>query len=118
MKILCSAHVSLKFVPSSGHKFLPFVFEETPRLVLLQTSKTQMKCSIMLHFIRVLTVCKAKKDIQTNIIFLENYNLTPLDMYNGLSEVYCIKPEGIINKYTKGYNAKTCLARTNGSPLF
>ena len=26
----------------------------------------------------------------------ENYNLTSLDMYNGLSKVYCIKPEGRI----------------------
>ena len=33
--------------------------------VLLQTVKTQMKCSIMLHFIRVYTVCKGKKDLQT-----------------------------------------------------
>ena len=28
---------------------------ETPKRVLLQTVKTQMKCSIMLHFIRVYT---------------------------------------------------------------
>ena len=27
--------------------------------------KTQMKCSIMLHFIRVYTVCKGEKDLQT-----------------------------------------------------
>ena len=27
--------------------------------------KTQMKCSIMLHFIRVYTVCYGKKDLQT-----------------------------------------------------
>ena len=31
---------------------------------------------------------------QKNTIFFENYTLTHLDMYNGLSEVYCIKPEG------------------------
>ena len=31
---------------------------------------------------------------QKNRIFFENYNLTHLDMYNGLSKVYCIKPEG------------------------
>ena len=35
---------------------------ESPKQVLLQTMKTQMKCSIMLHFIRVYTVCKGKKD--------------------------------------------------------
>ena len=54
-----------------------------------------MKCSIMLHFIRVYTVCEGKKDLLTkecNILF--NYNLTPLDIYNGLSQVYCLKPEG------------------------
>ena len=28
---------------------------------------------------------------------LEDYKLTPLDMYNGLSQVYCIKPEGRIH---------------------
>ena len=31
--------------------------------VILQTVKTQMKC-IMLHFIRVYTVCKGKNDLQ------------------------------------------------------
>ena len=30
---------------------------ETPKLVLWQTVKTQMKCSIMLHFIRFFAVC-------------------------------------------------------------
>ena len=25
--------------------------------------------------------------------------MTPQDMYNGLSQVYCIKPEGRIHKY-------------------
>ena len=50
-----------------------------------------MKCSIMLHFIRVYTVCKGKKDLQIKEqIFFEKYNLTALDMYNGLSQVYCI----------------------------
>ena len=28
--------------------------------------------------------------------------MTPLDMYNGLSQVYCIKPNGRIHWYTKG----------------
>ena len=51
----------------------------------------------MLHFIRVYTVCKGKKDLQTkeNNIFA-NYDLTPLSMYNGLSLCY-IKPEGKIH---------------------
>ena len=38
-----------------------------------------------------------EKDLQTKIQYiLLNYNLTPLDMYNGLSFVYCIKREGRI----------------------
>ena len=44
----------------------------------------------MCHFIRVYTVCQSKKDLQTkkyNIFFL-NRNLTPLDLYNGLSQIY------------------------------
>ena len=31
---------------------------------------------------------------QKNTIFFENFNLTPLDMYNGLSQVYYTKREG------------------------
>ena len=50
------------------------------------------------HKMSILIV-KVKKDIQTNEynILFENYNLTPLDMYNGLTEAYCIKPEGRIH---------------------
>ena len=34
------------------------------------------------------------KDLQTkNTIFFKNYNLTPLDNYNGQSQVNWIKPE-------------------------
>ena len=49
-----------------------------------------MKCSIMLHFIRAYIVCRVEKRSSDKIIqyILENYNLTPLDMYNGLSQVY------------------------------
>ena len=52
-----------------------------------------MKCRIMRHFIRVYTVKVKKIFRQNNTIFFLNYNLTPLDMYNGLSQVYCIEPE-------------------------
>ena len=38
---------------------------ETPERVLLQTVKIQMKCNIILHFIKVYTDCKGKKDHQT-----------------------------------------------------
>ena len=46
---------------------------------------------------------KVKKDLQTKEynIFFKHYNMTPLDMYNRLSQVYCIKPEGSIHKNTK-----------------
>ena len=58
---------------------------------------------IMLHFIRSTLFVKIKKIFRKkNTLFFENYYLTPLDMYNGLSQVYCMKPEGIIYKYTKG----------------
>ena len=79
---------------TSRQRVLTLCILETPKQVLLQT----VKCSIMLHFIRVYTVCKGEKDNQTiKTIFFENYNLTPLDMYNGLLQVYCIKQEGIIH---------------------
>ena len=79
-------------------EYLTLCILETPKRVLLQTVKTQMKSSIMLHFIRVYTVCKGKKDLQAieYNIFLNCY-LTFLDMHNGLSRVYCIKPKGIIH---------------------
>ena len=38
---------------------------ETPKWEPLQTVKTQMKCSIMLHFIRAYTVCKGKKGLRS-----------------------------------------------------
>ena len=54
-------------------------------------SEDQMKSRIMWHFIRVYTV-KVKKDIQTKItISFKNYNVTPLVIYNGPFQVYCIK---------------------------
>ena len=34
-------------------------------------------------------------------MFCEIYNLTPLDMYNGLSQAYCISTEERIHWYTK-----------------
>ena len=46
-----------------------------------------------LHFTRVYTVCKVKK----NTMFFENYILASLKLYNGLSQVYCIKQDGLIH---------------------
>ena len=42
----------------------------------------------------VYTVYKGNKDFHKNTNFLKIYNRTSIDMYNGLSQVYCIKPEG------------------------
>ena len=39
---------------------LTLCIRETPKTV-----KTQMKCSIMLHFIRAYTVCKGKKGLRS-----------------------------------------------------
>ena len=50
-----------------------------------------MKCSIMFD------LYLDKKDLHTKEYFFFYYNLTPLDMYNGLSHIYCIKPEGRIH---------------------
>ena len=41
---------------TSRQRVLTLCILETPKRVLLQTVKTQMKCSIMLHFIRVFVV--------------------------------------------------------------
>ena len=51
---------------------LTLCIRETPKRVFLQTVKTQMKCRIIRHFIRVYTVCYGKKRLSD---FL-NYNLT------------------------------------------
>ena len=55
----------------NGIEYLTLIFGETPKQVFLETVKTQMKCSVMLHFIRVYIVCKGKKYLQTkeNIVF-------------------------------------------------
>ena len=74
---------------------MSFLFQNylNPMYTVLQTVKNQMKCQTMWHFIRIHTV-KVKKIIRQKIHFFQNYNLTPLDMCNGLSQVYCIKSEG------------------------
>ena len=71
----------------------------TPKCVLWQTVKTQMKCHIKWHFIRVYTISWDKNDLQWEKIQLssENYNLWPLDIHNGSFQVYSIKQEGRIH---------------------
>ena len=40
---------------------------------------------------------RKKRSSDQKIQYLKKYNLTYLDMYNGLSQVYCIKPVGRIH---------------------
>ena len=47
----------------------------------------------MLHIAFTLFAKEKKIFGQKNTIFYENSNLKPLDVYNGLSQVYGIKPE-------------------------
>ena len=47
--------------------------------------------------------CLCKK----NFIFFFNYNLTPLDMYNGLSQIFCFKSISI--ERVKTYCLRDCL---------
>ena len=49
----------------------------------------------MWHFIRVYTVCLDKNDPEIHLY--GKCNLGPLDIYNGQSQVYCIKLEGSTN---------------------
>ena len=66
--------------------------------LLLLTMKTQMKCrSIRISPESTLFV-KVKKNLRTKMqYYFETYNKAPLDMYNGLSQVECIKLEGRIH---------------------
>ena len=59
-----SGNINFDF-SSHFHPFIALCIWETPKQVLLQTVKTKMKCIIMMHFIRVHTVCKGRKDLQT-----------------------------------------------------
>ena len=70
---------------------------ETPKQVLLQIVKIQMKYSTMLHFIRSTLFVKVKKIFRLKNTFFFKFNTTPLDMYDGLFQVYYIKPEGRIH---------------------
>ena len=88
--LLCSKIILflLRFY-NQATTFNPFVYGENPKWVLLLTVKTQMKCSIMLHFIRVYTVKVKKIFWQKNAIFYLIITWHPL-----ISQVYCLKPEG------------------------
>ena len=70
---------------------------ETSKWVLWQTVQTQMKYSIMLHFIRVCTVCLKKYIIK---------------MQNEQSYMYCINMYGKIDQNAKGYYVPGCSSIT------
>ena len=53
-----------------------------------------MKCSISPG--STLFVKGKRSSDKKNTIFLKIINVTPLDFYIGLSQVYCMKPEGRI----------------------
>ena len=62
---------------------------ETPQRVFWQAVKTLMKCSIMLHFIRVCTILlRSKQPARTDI----HYNLenSTCDPRTGQSNTYCM----------------------------
>ena len=48
-------------------------------------------------FVKVKKIFRPK-----NTILSENYNPNPLDIFNGLSQAYYIKPERKNKQYTKG----------------
>ena len=77
---------STKFKVGSCFLFYyTFVFRK-----LWQTVKTQMKCCIMLHFIRVYTVCKCIKDLQTRECFNHLLISMLLSLYSLLPKTLCI----------------------------
>ena len=65
--------------------------QEAPKQVLFANSDDPDESIISgsTLFVKVTKIFRQKKTIS-----FENYNPTSLDMYNGLSQVYCIKPEG------------------------
>ena len=66
----------------------------------MQTVKAKMKCSIIncISLGSILTVkIKRSSEKRIHFVFLflfEKLQPDALDMYNGLSQVHCIKPEG------------------------
>ena len=59
----------------------------------MDESLKSVQRALFYHGLHTLFV-KVKRFLDKNTIFICNYNLIPIDMYNGLSEAYCIKPVG------------------------
>ena len=56
----------------------------------------------------------SEKEIQ---FLFGNYNLKPLDIYNGPSQVYYIKPEGRVYQSIKGKQLTSCHIQNQQQPL-
>ena len=69
------------------------LYSGNPKRVLFQTVNTQLCCISSGSTLLV----KLKKIFRKNNTIFENYNLTPLDKYNNPSQVYCIRPEGLLH---------------------
>ena len=73
---------------------------ETPKRVFLKTERTQMKSFILSGY---------KLSVKVNYLQTKEYNIflkittcQQPDIYNGLTQVYCIKSEGRLHYYQKG----------------
>ena len=83
----------------------------------MQTVKAKIKCSII-NCISLGSILRVKSEKRLHFVFLflfEKLQPDTLDMYNGLSQVHCFKPEGKIHQYTKDYispGSITSLKRT------
>ena len=95
-------------VPRGCLRFVIVVFPDHTHLLILywlnrstftnrEDPDAKLKSHIMQLFIRVNTVCYGKKELQVqkyNINIFRKVYLTPLNIYNGLSQVSnCFKPE-------------------------
>ena len=84
-----------------SHKIFNPLYSGKPQMSTFANSEGPDGSSIMLHFIRDYTVCKGKKKSLDKRLECNkkkfHLNLTSLEMYNGLSQLDCIKPEGRIH---------------------
>ena len=102
-RIVDITYLSVDLLISVFYFFITFCIRETPKRVLIQTVKAKMNNCISLgSILRVKIKRSSEKRIHFVFLFLlEKLQPDTLDMYNGLSQVHCIKPEGRIHQYTK-----------------
>ena len=96
LSILLLFHNKFNKINNTGARILDSIYQMALKLTKITFLASKSHSLIMLHSIRVYIVKVKKIFRQKKTIFFENYNQTHLDMYNGLSKVYCIKPEGRI----------------------